>query len=27
MDTEKAATITKKLANYRNDRGTLAGRP
>jgi flagellar motility protein MotE (MotC chaperone) len=27
MDTEKAATITKKLANYRNDRGSLAGRP
>jgi len=27
MNTEKAATITKRLANYRNDRGSLAGQP
>lgn len=27
MDTNKAATITKRLANYRNDRGSLAGQP
>ena len=27
MNTEKAATITKRVANYRNERGSLAGQP
>ena len=27
MDTQKAATITKRLANYRNKQGSLSGQP